>query len=143
MIVNWPHAMRCRARPLCAITAAQLQLSSLLESWAEPEVEAGPQHIYAGPDAEGSGRGSETAGSAGKDVRRAAESVVVVFDKTAQPIQEGVFAADPNRPATAMLGRRARDGSHNEKIVAAGFLGAASLDVSEKMVPGMAEAPGH
>jgi hypothetical protein len=37
----------------------------------------------------------------------------------------------------AMLGCRARDGSDNEKIVAAGFPGSASLDVSEKTVPGI------
>src|SRR6516164_8791264 len=112
-------------------------------SGAESEVQPELERADVGPDAKWSGHSCETAGWADERIRRSAETVIVVFNEAGEPIQKGIFAAYPNRPAAAVLGHGGRGDPGNEEVIAAFFPGAASPDVAKKTVPGIADPPRH
>ena len=63
--------------------------------------------------------------------------VVVVLDKTGEPIREGIFAADSNRPAAEGCAGCGNDqsGGTGHAIVVGIFPRAARLHVTEKPIP--------
>ena len=77
------------------------------------------------------GRGRDERGRLG------AEVVIVVLDKTEEPIREGIFAADSNRPAAEGCAGCGNDqsGGTGQAIVVGIFPRAARLHVTEKPIP--------
>src|SRR6516225_635021 len=126
-------------------TVSQVCCASSAQSNSGVEFEVQPklERADVGPDAKWRGHSCQTAGWADERARRSAETVIVVFNEAGEPIQEGIFAAYPDRPAAAVLGHGGRGDPGNEEVIAACFPGAATPDVAKKAVPGVADPPRH
>src|SRR5262249_23669011 len=88
------------------------------------------------------GVGEERAINVGERCVAVAEVVVIVLDEGADPVGEGILAADADRPAAAgHVGGAPPDAVGIKKIVA--LPGAATLHIAEEAIPGIADAAGH
>src|SRR5271166_6937844 len=129
--------MRCQtaARPsqIRRAFSSMIEVLNSSKTWAELEVETDLQDIDVGRDAEVIGREAAHRRSAGQRARIAAtKSVIVVFDKAGEPVQEGVFTANAYRPtALRRAGRREGNCTDLEREVSL-LPGPAGYHIAEK-----------
>src|SRR5437763_16994279 len=75
-------------------------------------------------------------------IRIVAENVEIVLNEAGQPVQEGIFTADADRPTPARLANRSSGEAGHEQAIVALLPGPAAFHVAEEAIPGVAHTAG-
>src|SRR5580704_325327 len=116
---------------------------------AELEVEPGLEDVdvFLDIDRQGCGEPAHQRTAGPECVLLGAKAVVVILGKPGEPVEEGIFTADAERPPTACLAGRGDRKPGDESVGGHAVLitrpGAAALCVEQEAVPRIAHATGH